>query len=398
MRYGILPFTMTKVVLFFQAATPKSKAWRDKVAGVYRYAGGAKWQVQVVQSGATAGEIRYMLDVWKPVGCIVDRSLSAARNPEAIFRNVPVVLMDQNPRTSTGRYSNVNHDSAATAALAADELLRTGVEHFSYVPHALDTHWNRQREKALRETVKNRGKHFVAWGTTPFRHGPTTARQDRLVAKRLGELPKPLGLLCANDQVAQRVIRIATGLGLSIPRDATVVGIDNDELICENTKPTITSVLPDFQQGGFTAAALLDAAIRNPDAPAVLASYGPLEIVRRQSTQRFDCRDALVGRAMSVIAARVFDPAFHTDELAHRLKCSRSLLEMRFRRESGRSIREEIRRIRFEKALALLKNPHQAITPIPSLCGYTSEAFFKRLFKKETGLTMREWRKQKGCR
>ena len=385
---------MTKVVLFFQAATLRSKSWRDKLAGIYRYAEKSKWQVQMVQSGASSEEIRYMLDIWKPIGCIVDRSLSCARNPTKLFGRTPVVLMDQNPETSSRQYSCVNHDSAATATLAAEELIQTGVACYSYVPHGLKTHWNRQREHALAARIRKDRKRFIAWGATPFPGNNLTARQDELVAQRLKELPKPCGLLCANDQIAQCVMHVAAGMGLAIPRDLTVIGIDNDEFICDNTTPTLSSVLPDFQKGGYLAAELLDSVIAHPGAKPVTMHYGPLELVRRNSTRRFTTADALVNRALELIAANAYDPDFHTESLLRELNCSRSLLEMRFRATQGRSIRDEIQMLRFDKALALLCKPNQAIAPIANLCGYASEPFFKRLFKKKTGLTMREWRKQ----
>lgn len=385
---------MTKVVLFFQAATLRSKAWRDKLAGIYRFAEKSKWQVQMVQSGASAEEIRYMLDIWKPIGCIVDRSLSCARNPTKLFGHVPVVLMDQNPETSSRQYSCVNHDSAATATLAAEELLLTGVACYSYVPHGLATYWNRQRERALAACIHKNSKRFIAWGAASFSCSNSTARQDELVAQRLKELPKPCGLLCANDQIAQRVLHVATEIGLALPRDLTIIGIDNDEFICDNTNPTLSSVLPDFQKGGYLAAELLDAVISNPKVKPVTKHYGPLELVRRNSTRRFATEDVLVNRALELIASNAFDPNFHTGSLLQELKCSRSLLEMRFRAVQGRSIRDEIQLLRFDKALSLLRKPNQAIAPIANLCGYASEPFFKRLFKKKTGLTMREWRKQ----
>ena len=385
---------MTKVVLFFQAATLRSKSWRDKLAGIYRYAEKSKWQVQMVQSGASAEEIRYMLDIWKPIGCIVDRSLSNARNPTKLFGRTPVVLMDQNPKTSSRQYPCVNHDSAKTATLAAEELLQTDVDCYSYVPHGLKTHWNRQREKALATRIRKDKKRFIAWGATPFSGSNSTARQDELAARRLKELPKPCGLLCANDQIAQRVMHVAAEIGLAMPRDLAIIGIDNDEFICDNTTPTLTSVLPDFQKGGYLAAELLDAVISNPKAKPVTKHYGPLELIRRNSTRRFATEDTLVNRALELIAANAFDPDFHTESLIRELKCSRSLLEMRFRAIQGRSIRDEIQMLRFDKALSLLRKPNQAIAPIANLCGYASEPFFKRLFKTKTGLTMREWRKQ----
>lgn len=389
---------MTKVVLYFQAATLRSKAWRDKLAGIYSFATKAHWQVQMVPSGATPEDIQYMLDSWKPIGCIIDQSLSNARHRTALFHGLPVVLMEQDPATNTSNCSCVVHDSRATASLAAKELLKSGIEAYSYVPYGLTVQWNSAREKGFAAAIRSHGKTFVPWGKTPFSNALKPQQQDRLLAERLCQLPHPIGLLCANDQIAQRVFSVAAKVGLDIPGDLAVVGVDNDDFICDNLRPTLSSVLPDFHGGGYQAARLLDRAIRHPDAPPASVSYGPLELVRRQSTQFSALEKPIIARARALILQRACDPAFHTADLTDELGCSRSLLELRFRQATGRTIRDEIQRLRFEKALALLRNPRQAITPIPSLCGYASEAFFKRLFKRSTGLSMREWRQRNAAR
>lgn len=385
---------MTKIVLYFQAATLRSKSWRDKIAGIYKYAEKAHWQVQLVQSGVSADEIKYMLKTWQPIGCIVDRSLSDARNPTTLFKTIPVVLMEQNPETASGSYSNVSHDSTASAVIAAEELRKTGVRYLSYVPHRLNTYWNRAREKAIVESARKFGLQFVKWVRPPRPLSRSSAQQDETIARNLESLPKPCGILCANDLIAQQIVRVAEKSGIAIPKDLTLVGIDNDEMICENSSPTISSILPDFQGGGYLAAELLERRIRDPHAEIVTVKYGPLQFIRRQTTSRHTHKDPLVNRALDIISRRAFDPDFHTQEILTELHISRSLLEMRFRRELGHTIRETIQDLRFERALSYLRNPNQAITPIPTLCGYASEPFFKRMFKNRTGLTMREWRKR----
>ena len=385
---------MTRTILFFQAATLKSKSWRDKFKGIQDYAAKAGWQVQVLQYGATAEEIRNQFDAWHPIGCIVDRSLSSVRTPSAVFRNLPTVLFGQNPSTDTRQYANVCDDSSATARLAADELLRTGVEHFSYVPHWIRTHWNLQRGKALAAAIRSARKHFVPWGESPFSSDGTSAELMKRLADRLRGLPKPCGLFCANDQIAQLVVHVATQIGLDVPNDLAVVGVDNDEILCESTRPTITSIQPDFQRCGYLAAELLNRVLRHPKMKPVTLTCGPIGVIRRTSTRRLVLDDPLVARAMRIVNERFSDPTFHTADLVRELKCSRSLLELRFAREMGHAIREEIQSLRLDRAFDLLRNPHQAITPIPALCGYRSEAFFKRAFKEKTGLTMRQWQTQ----
>ena len=41
---------------------------------------------------------------------------------------------------------------------------------------------------------------------------------------------------------------------IDVPNDIAIVGVDDNESLCENTVPTLSSVRPDFQQGGRFAA------------------------------------------------------------------------------------------------------------------------------------------------
>lgn len=363
---------MIPVVLFFQSTTAKS--WRDKLAGVYRFAREAGWQVQVVSTHGKRGEIIEALDLWHPIGCIVDRAMTLARNPINIFKNVPVVLLDQNPKTATGEYSSITYDSAAAARLAADELLRTGAATFSYIPWHLPAFWSNERESAFAAAIRAAGKEYVKWEND------------------FNALPKPCGILCANDITAQRAMLLAIRGGWRLPEDLMFVGIDDDALICENLTPTLTSVLPDFEQAGYTVAQLLKETLDG--LPLRNTTYGSIGIIRRGSSRWFAKTDARVTRALAYISKHAFEPELKTEAIVREMGCSRRLADLRFREITNHSIRDEIHAIRMEKSLALLRNRNQAISAIANLCGYNSEPFFKKIFKRETGLTMREWRKR----
>ena len=136
---------MIPIVLFFQSTTNKS--WRDKLAGVYRFAQEAGWQVQVVNAHGKRSEITEALDLWRPIGCIVDRAMTLAREPVNVFRNIPVVLLDQNPQTAMGKHSSITHDSVASARLAAAELIKTKAKAFCYIPWRTPTFWNRRGQQ-----------------------------------------------------------------------------------------------------------------------------------------------------------------------------------------------------------------------------------------------------------
>ena len=362
---------MIPVVLFFQSTT--SKSWRDKLAGVYRFAREAGWQVQVVNARGTRAEIAEALDLWRPIGCIVDRAMTNAREPAHVFGDVPIVLLDQNPKTATGRHSSITHDSAACARLAAQELLKTGAAAFSYIPWHEPAFWSAEREAAFAAVLRAAGRPYVKW-TGDF-----------------GALPKPCAILCANDITAQRAMHFAIKGGWKIPEELLFVGVDNDELICEHLTPTLTSVLPGFEQAGYTVAKLLQETLDGQ--PPRTAAYGPVGIIRRGSSRWFEKSDPRVTKALRYIRQHAFEPQLTTDIIVREMGCSRRLADLRFREITHHSIRDEIHAVRMEKAFSLLRNRNQAIGSVASLCGYASEPFFKRLFKRETGLTMRAWRK-----
>ena len=262
-----------------------------------------------------------------------------------------------------------------TAELAAEEFLKTGVRDFAYVPWPQPAFWSDEREQAFAAAIRKAGRTY---------HG-------RVSASDLPLLPRPCGLFCANDIVAQQAMTNAGRLGLKIPDELLFISVDNDELICEHTRPPLTSILPDFEQAGFMVAESLDLLLKGQNPPS--RTYGPRSIVRRASSRWLPNSNPLAAKALDFIARHYLDPQLRTDDIVAAMGCSRRLADLRFRAATGHSMREEIQNLRLERAFALLRNANQAIAPVANLCGYASEPFFKRLFRRKTGMSMREWRK-----
>ncbi len=107
--------------------------------------------------------------------------------------------------------------------------------------------------------------------------GKARTSDIRSLQKELGDwlahLPKPVGIFAANDFMAAQVAAAASRVGLDIPGDIALVGVDNDELLCENTNPTLSSVRPDFRAAGEKAAELLADPTRDRTAIANLCGY-----------------------------------------------------------------------------------------------------------------------------
>ena len=130
-----------KIILFFQSTTRKS--WFQKLSGIHRFAQEHDWFVQVVERYSTATDIRRALKNWAPAGCLVDRAMSNGRAPDAFFRGIPTVYLDQNPGKPSAEHPCLLHDSAASASLAAQELFANDCQSYAYFGMEKDVHWDK---------------------------------------------------------------------------------------------------------------------------------------------------------------------------------------------------------------------------------------------------------------
>ncbi|HBO99351.1 MAG TPA: hypothetical protein DD637_05905 [Verrucomicrobia bacterium] len=371
-----------KIVLFFQSTSQKS--WRLKLSGAYRFARENDWFIQVIDIYSKPRDIRRALERWNPAGCLVDRALAQGNPPDLLFGDLPTVYLDQAPTRTPCAHPALIHDSASEARLAGSELLRLDCASYAYIGLQRGYFWDRERQTEFRRLCAENGK-----GLTILPH--------RNLRAAIAALPKPCGILAANDSCAMDIWPVAASLGLDIPGDIAVAGIDNDEMYAESVTPGLTSAEPDFEGAGYRLAQMLADEMDRPspraDTPAT-QTYGALRLVRRGSTNRLPDGNPRIERALEHIRRHALRSGFTTDEVVAVIGGPRRTATELFRKATGTSILEAIQARRFEEVLRLLRNPNQQIEPIAGLCGYSAPSFLKRLFKSRTGLSMREWRKR----
>ena len=181
---------------------------------------------------------------------------------------------------------------------------------------------------------------------------------------------------------------------LHVPDDISVLGINNDAQICENTKPRLSSVAVDFEAQGYRAARELHAMMMRRREPLKKSiAVGTAVVVARESTLREFPHGALVRRATEFIAANATSGIDPNDVVRH-VRVSRRLLDLRFREVTGKSVQEAIRERRLETVKSLLSSSDLSIAMVAERCGYRDANYLKNQFKKAFGLSMRDWRKQ----
>ncbi len=377
-----------KTVLFFISSTRHTCS--NRLEGILRYARGRDWHVQVVERAFHKVNVREQLDFWKPIGVIAECGSGARELNAASFGDIPAVYFDAD-RATRGAGCYVGSDSDSISRLAARHLLSLGLPNYAFATFRLPMFWARERSEAFAEAVAKSGKGCFVFD--PERELRPDARQHQLTAW-LRNLPRPCGIFAANDYVGEEIINICGQLGISVPNDIAVLGVDNDEQICERLVPTLSSIAPDFVYGGYLAAKMLGEAIDGAATPdGDVSLFATDRLVVRQSTRRIACDRKRVADAVEMIRKRALEGLSVPDVVAF-MGEPRRTAEMHFREATGRSIHEEIDEVRFAKVFELLRNPRQELGAIPDLCGFSTGVALRKAFLLRTGLSMRDWRKK----
>ncbi len=374
-----------KTVLFFISSTRHTCT--NRLAGIHRYAREHDWHVQVVERAFHKVNVQKNLDFWRPIGVIAECGSGADELKASAFGDLPVVYFDAD-RKERGPGYYVGSDSASIANLAAEHLLALDLENYAYATFRLPIFWSAERKDAFVRAMTRSGKGCFVFD--PGREQKPYVRQTAL-AEWLRGLPRPCGVFAANDYVGEEIVSACELQGISVPDDIAVLGVDNDEAVCENTTPSLSSIEPDFEQGGFLAAELLGKLIDKPRTRPVFRRFGAIRVVTRQSTRRIACDRKRIADAVEMIRLRACE-GINASDVVDFVGEPRRTAEMHFREATGRSIHEEIDEVRFAKVFELLKNPRQSLGAIPDLCGFATGVALRKAFKLRTGLSMREWR------
>lgn len=288
----------------------------------------------------------------------------------------------------------VSMDDRALGAMAAEHLLDCRLEHFGFygrVPSPV----SQNRYAGFCQTVQDRGfvcsDAEVGWPTSlevrSHTHLPA-------LMKWLEQLPKPVGIMCVDDSAAHDLASVCLQAKLSVPDRVAIIGVNNDDLLCESAWPPISSIDCDYSRAGYLAAAMLDRLMRGEKlAEAERAvRLAPLGVVRRQSTDLLAIADANVAEAVQYIREHACKPC-SVEEVLRAVPVNRRWLERQFQKNLGRNPHDEIMRVRVETAKRMLLRPELTLEEIADRCGFASNQNFGRAFRQRTGTTPAVYRR-----
>jgi LacI family transcriptional regulator len=289
-------------------------------------------------------------------------------------------------------FTRVTNDNLESARLAAEHFIERGFRNFAYVGPLHHEYVRAHAEAFAQETADRR----TFYDSFDYLHESMTRRSWLARRESLGNwlesLPKPVGLFSWATTAAVQVLDVCRIRNIDSPSRIAVLAGDDDDLLCEATKPRLSAVVTASEQVGFHAAELLHQLILNPQAPVREVKVKPLHIKTRQSTDVLAVPDEDLAAALAIIHNE-FSRPITVQEVADRVAVSRRTLERGFQEFFGRTPLEEIRRLRLERARQLLIDTDLPISRVAVLSGFGTPEYLSVKFTAEYGKTPLRYRK-----
>jgi len=290
--------------------------------------------------------------------------------------------------------ANILTDNVRIARMAAEHLLERGFRHFAYCGFD-DIFWSKERSEVFAKRVAQAGFRTSFYKQPKSRVKRLWENEQNLVAEWLKSLPKPVGLMACNDDRGQEVIEACNIAGLHVPDEVAIVGVDDDRLICGLTDPSLSSIPLNFERAGYEAAELLDKLMAGEKLADHNIIIRPTHIVSRQSTDILAIDDREVAAAVHFIRQHA-SQEIHVGDVVNAVTLSRRVLEKRFRRILGRSVHEEIRRVRVGQVARMLVETNLSVSRIALALGYPGVDHIARYFRREKEMSLLAYRKKYG--
>ncbi len=357
--------------------------------GIARYAHEAGWVLDSMV--AHQAEFR---PIWQPDGVICTLGVNPAVDGLVKQLGVPFVNIGHITNPS---FPQVGSDNRVLAKMAVEHFSTRGFRHFLYYFKGLFGPCEVERRDAFQDAVAacHGTLHLVdASHVVGKRKRLFAMPMFKVLRRSLVKLPKPLAALGYIDDVAVEIITACRAEAIRIPEQVAVLGVGNDELVCNFAPIPLSSIDENHETMGYTAAKLLDAQFNGRRAPHQSIAVAPSRVMTRQSSEILAVENVHVAQVLKNIWTRYCEP-ISAEQVAADVPMSYRRLQDVFVECVGHSIFEEILRRRLDYAVKLLVETNHKLTTIAAAAGFSSVDHFGRAFKRKRGMTPGAFRKMR---
>lgn len=305
---------------------------------------------------------------------------------EARKLNIPIFLRtykrvyDEFPML-TGHYKEFG-------AYAARFFIEQKFSYYAFIGMK-DIIWSMSRYEGYSEQIASSLK------TTTYRYDVEYFKDEiSEITEWLHALPKPVALLACNDFMARQVTEICQMEGISIPDEISLLGVDNDEFMCNISSPTLSSIKLNFEKHGYEIAEALFLMVNQKKTWPARIAVEAIGVVERMSTKRRIISDPYIREIVEFIS-RNYTQEIDISKLTSFIPLSRRAIEMKFKKEMyPYTITSYIMKLRLDHFCRLLETTDLSISTAADRSGFINSSNFSTIFRKYMGLTPGEYRKR----
>ena len=354
---------------------------RDLLRGAERYISTfAQWEVHTLDPNYLTGNFSrefQRLDIGKFDAFFI----CCTESISSILKIKKPKIVHYTPKERIAGTSLIVTNSSKTGKKAADYFISLGFKNYAYCGFK-NIIWSNLRHKIYNDTLRHSGFDSIeSFMDIPRRNKDTN--QKNLTAW-LKKLPKPIAIFACNDDRAVYILEACKSIKINVPEEVAVLGVDNDDLVCNLSSPPLSSIALDFKNAGFQAAKHLDQ-LMTGNAKNTVIDVEPIEIITRKSTDIFAVEDKDLVEAM-VFIRNQFHQSIQVSDVVKVTSISRRELESRFKLEFKKTIQNEINRLRIEHIKKMLITSREPIYKIAGTLEFTDPEHFSRYFKNMTGI------------
>ena len=318
-----------------------------------------------------------------------------ANDKVELFRRNGIVALAQDYKSKFSNIPNITGDYLTTGRMAADLYLHKGFRNFAFFGYK-GVCWSEERCEGFRSRIEEAGlgDHFYLYDKQVIDNLWYYDASE--LNNWLLSLPKPVAVMACDDNQGNALIEACNAVGVKIPSELSVIGVDNDEVICTLSDPTLSSISVDIEQGGYETAQMAVRMIRDPFYKGHDITLQPKRIVHRVSTSAYATTDKEVLRALQYIRQNL-SKKLSVSDILEQVPLSRRLLEVRFKNVLGVSIYQYISQQRIGRFSELLLETNDSIQEIAYKLGEDDAKSICRRFKELKGCTPTEWRNRKNA-
>ena len=273
-------------------------------------------------------------------------------------------------------------------AYAADFFINQNFSNYAFIGMK-DILWSVSRYEGYSEQISNSKKiQTHNYEVEDFQN------EIEEISDWLHTLPKPIAMFACNDFMARQVTEICQMNGIRIPEDISLLGVDNDEFMCNISSPTLSSIKLNFEKHGYEIAQTLFKMVAEKKIWPARIPVEAIGVVERMSTNRKIIADPYIREIVDFIS-RNYTQDIDIRKLTSFIPLSRRAIEMKFKKEMyPYTISSYIMKLRMEHFCRLLESSELPVSTAADRSGFIDNSNFSTLFKKYKGMTPTEYRKK----